>query len=309
MTGTIVVGAIESIRDITDKRQAQKEIQIKNEELQASFEQITATEEELRQNYDELREYEKVLRESEDRYRTVFENTGTATVLIEEDTVISIANGQFACMSGFAKEEIEGRMHWTDFVVPEDLERMLAQHRLRREAPGTALDHYEFRFIPRSGDIRNVFLTIGMIPGTKRTVASLLDITGHKQAIEEMTRMAREWQRTFDTTDDGIWILDKEQRILRSNRTAGRIFQRPCREFIGKYCWEIVHHSTMPIAGCPCQRARASLHRETMELQIGDRWFAIIVDPMLDAAGAYSGAVHIATDITDRKEAEASSGR
>jgi len=41
-----------------------------------------------------------------------------------------------------------------------------------------------------------------------------------------------------------------------------------------------------------------------MNLQIGERWFEIIVDPILDAAGQHAGAVHIVSDITERKRAE-----
>ena len=90
---------------------------------------------------------EEALKESEETYRTIFENTGTANVLIEEDTTISIANKEYEYLSGYCKQEIEGKKKWTEFVVQEDLERMLAQHQLRRQNQETALNHYEFRFI------------------------------------------------------------------------------------------------------------------------------------------------------------------
>ncbi len=144
-----VAGAIETITDITELKQAQKD-----------------------------------LVESENRYRTIFENTGTATVLLEENTIISIANAEFVRMSGYAKEEIEGKKRWTEFVIKEDLERMLAQHRLRRERSETALRHYEFRFITKTGETRNIFLTIDVISGTKKSVASLMDITPQVRAQE-----------------------------------------------------------------------------------------------------------------------------
>ncbi|MFA5222367.1 MAG: PAS domain S-box protein, partial [Methanoregula sp.] len=125
---------------------------------------------------------EEALRRSEETYRTVFENTGTAMVLIEEDTVISLANGEFARMSGYTRQEIVGKKKWTEFVVSEDLERMLAQHRLRRQNKQEALTKYEFRFRTKSGDIRNIYLIIDLIPGTTVSAASLLDITEPKKA-------------------------------------------------------------------------------------------------------------------------------
>lgn len=131
--------------------------------------------------------------ESEEKYRTVFENTGTSTVILEEDTVISLANSEFERLSGYSKDEIENKMKWTDFVIPEDLERMKKYHIARRKAGGKAPTEYEFRFIDKKGNTRNIFLKVGIIPGTKKSVASLIDITESKQAKERL-------EKTLDAT-------------------------------------------------------------------------------------------------------------
>jgi PAS domain S-box-containing protein len=125
-----------------------------------------------------------------------------------------------------------------------------------------------------------------------------------KRAEEAAARAAWEWQTTFDATNDAIWILDQDQRVLRSNKTAERYFQRQRGEMIGKHCWEITHGTEQPIPECPILRVKKSLQRETMELQEGLLWFQVTVDPILNAAGRYSGAVHIISDITGRKQAE-----
>jgi len=137
-----MIGAIESLVDITEIRQARDE-----------------------------------LKRNEEQYRTLFENTGSASVLIDENTTILLANAEFERLSGFSRLEIENKKSWTEFVVREDLDRMLAQHRMRREQPGAGLRTYDFRFIPKSGEIRYIRLTIDIIPGTKNTVASLVDLT------------------------------------------------------------------------------------------------------------------------------------
>ena len=63
---------------------------------------------------------------------------------------------------------------------------MRAQHVLRRERQEAVLNHYEFRFVTKSGATRKIFLTIDIIPGTKRSVASLLDITDKVAAREDL---------------------------------------------------------------------------------------------------------------------------
>ena len=69
---------------------------------------------------DNVRATNRRLRQSEARYRTVFETTGTATIIIEPDMTISLVNAEAERLSGYAKKEIEGRMKWIGFVAPED---------------------------------------------------------------------------------------------------------------------------------------------------------------------------------------------
>ncbi|MGQ9570705.1 MAG: PAS domain S-box protein [Thermodesulfovibrionales bacterium] len=51
---------------------------------------------------------EEALRASEEKYRVVFETTGTAIVIVEDD-IISMVNTEFEKLSGYPKEEVEGK--------------------------------------------------------------------------------------------------------------------------------------------------------------------------------------------------------
>ncbi len=110
---------------------------------------------------------EASIRESENRYRTVFESTGTAMVILKEDTTIGFANKEFFRMTGYTQKEIDQKRSWKEFIFKDDLEKMIEQHRLRREEPEKSLKQYEFRLITKSGDIRSILLTIDMLPGTE----------------------------------------------------------------------------------------------------------------------------------------------
>ncbi|MFA6240870.1 MAG: response regulator [Candidatus Hydrogenedentales bacterium] len=130
------------------------------------------------------------------------------------------------------------------------------------------------------------------------------ELAERRRAEEHAGRVGREWQATFDATNSAVWILDRDQRVVRSNKTSERIFHHSCKDLIGRHCYEIVHGSEGPVPECPVVRARESLQRESQELQIGDRWYQVIVDPILDADGQYAGAVHLVSDISDHKRTE-----
>ncbi|MFO8031634.1 MAG: PAS domain S-box protein, partial [Desulfohalobiaceae bacterium] len=109
---------------------------------------------------------EEALRQSESYYRTIFETSGSAMLIIEEDTTISLASSNFEELSGYSKHEIEGKKSWTEFVHPDDVEWMKENHYLRRRDSHAAPRNYEFRFLDHNGAVRHGYLTVGMIPDT-----------------------------------------------------------------------------------------------------------------------------------------------
>lgn len=52
---------------------------------------------------------EKRLQVAENFYRTIFETTGTATIIIEEDMTISLINSEFEALTGYSKDAWEGK--------------------------------------------------------------------------------------------------------------------------------------------------------------------------------------------------------
>jgi len=131
---------------------------------------------------------EKELKESEEKYRALFENTGTATMIIEEDRTISMVNTQGEKLSGYSKDEIENKMKWTDFVIPDDMEKMKKYYIFRGKAGEKSPTECEFSFIDRKGNVKDIFLKIGMIPNTKKSIISLMDITKHKISEERLKK-------------------------------------------------------------------------------------------------------------------------
>ncbi len=179
------------------------------------------------------------LKRSEDLYRTIFEITGAATIIIEQDTTISLSNSGFAKISGFSIEELEHKKSWTEFVVKEDLERMKQYHYGRRDDALYAPGVYEFRFITRYGEIRNCIVHVGVIPGTTRSVASVADIT-ERVVIEQTLRESENLYRTiFDNTGAATIIIAPDTTILLANTGWERLTGVPRNEQENKLSWTV----------------------------------------------------------------------
>jgi PAS domain S-box-containing protein len=248
---------------------------------------------------------EKIIRKGEERYKSYIDVTMQVGWTTNDEGKIVEDNPSFSKYTGRGYEEIKG-FGWIEDIHPDDRDR--TGQIWKKAVAEKSFYETEYRLRRYDGVYRN-FLARGMPllaenGNVQEWVGSCIDITERQRAEEEVAQVAREWQTTFDATNDSIWILDKDQRVLRSNSAAERIFGRPMEEFIGKHCWEIVHGTNQPIPECPILRMKHSLRRETMDLQIGDAWLEVAVDPILSADGQYAGAVHIVSNVTERKRAE-----
>ncbi len=136
----------------------------------------------------ELKESTKALLENEQKYRTIFENTGTSLFIVDDDTTILLINDEFVKLTGYSHKEVEGKMKWTDFNIGVDLEKMELLHIQRRIDPDNAPNNYEFTFNNKAGKQLTVLAHVAMIPGTKVSIAALLDITERKQAEIELIK-------------------------------------------------------------------------------------------------------------------------
>lgn len=181
----------------------------------------------------ERRRAEKALQESEDRYRTIFETTGCATCIIEEDMTISLVNTEFEKLSGCLKEEIEAKKNWIEFLEQKDVERLAGYHYLRRLDPGAAPRNYEFQFCTRTGQTRTMVMTVALIPGTYKSVCSLLDMTDRERAEKALRESDRRYRSLFEESRDGIYINTLDGKFIDGNQSMLDLFGYSREEMLG----------------------------------------------------------------------------
>ncbi|MDR3566836.1 MAG: PAS domain S-box protein [Syntrophobacteraceae bacterium] len=180
-----VVGSVCVARNLSEIKTALSALEAANNELQGQAKERQRTWE--------------ALKKSQSEYSTIFENTGNATVIVEEDSTITLANAEFARLCGCSKDEVEGKKRWTEFFMDENLAWMKEYHRLRRVDPHAAPRNYEASFKNGQGQSRDVYMTVAAIPHTNKSVISLLDITERKRAEESLRQSHVELeQRSYE---------------------------------------------------------------------------------------------------------------
>jgi len=188
----------------------------------------------------ERKQTEKALEKSEEICRTILQNTGTSIILIEEDMTISMANSQFFLNTGYQSQDIIGKIKWTDLIAPDEFKRMVGQHILRRKNQEKALPNYEFSYKSATGEIRDALINIRLVPGTEKSVASIIDITARRQA-EKQLKISEEKFRTLAESCSIAIMMHQGNCWIYANRKAMEMSGYTEQEIHGMHFWDFVH--------------------------------------------------------------------
>jgi PAS domain S-box-containing protein len=134
---------------------------------------------------------ERALQDSEEKYRTVVENSLSA-IFIHQGGLFQFVNQRFAEMLGYNSPKEIIRMPFWEIVHPED-RTMVKERGLMREKSEILPTRYIFRTVKKDGitvwvDMRATHATY---MGKSAVVGNLIDITQSKKAEEEIYNLSR----------------------------------------------------------------------------------------------------------------------
>lgn len=147
-----------------------------------------------------------------------------------------------------------------------------------------------------------------------KVVSVARDVTERRQA-EEALKRAMEFSRTvMDSVSDAVSIVDAgSYRILGANTAFLDKAGLSEQEALGRFCYELTHHSTEPCHEpfdiCPLKETVAtgkySKADHTHFTGTNEKYYTeVSTSPVFDESGKVVKVVHVARDITERKQME-----
>ncbi len=249
------------------------------------------------------KDIEKALQKSVDQYRSVFENTGTATIIIENDTTVSLANERFAALTGYSKEELEGKIQWPIFIAKEeDLEKMMRYHQSRRNSVADTPIEYEFTLKDKHGALKDVFLRVDMIAGSKASVASLLDITSLKTTRRYLVESTSRLSGILEVFEGFLYISSIDHKILFMNRKQKDAQVSQSEEMP---CHKRLYGFDSPCSWCDNAKVfQGQTVKYEFRNPLDGRWYYAVSSPVYQDEHTVSQKQTVIIDIHERKTAE-----
>lgn len=135
---------------------------------------------------------EMALRESDALYRTLFATTGAATMVLDEDLTLILVNDETVKLLGYDRDHLQGRRHLQDFVVGDQCVDLPVYFKHLHDAPRDSFGVRECSIVNARDQIRDVAIWARPIPGTQRSVVSMLDVTARNRTAARNLRWARQ---------------------------------------------------------------------------------------------------------------------
>ncbi|HUH65948.1 MAG TPA: PAS domain S-box protein [Syntrophales bacterium] len=176
-----VIGAVETLQDVTDRKQA-----------------------------------EKSLMESEEKYRLVVENAGEA-ICIGQGGMMRFVNREAMHIIGYPEKTLTSRP-FIDFIYPDDREAALSIYR-KRMAGKKNTPSFAYRVVADDGAVK--WLEVRATPiswgGRPALLNFMVDITERKRTEEKLRESVSLLTATLESTADGILVVDRDGRVSSFN--------------------------------------------------------------------------------------------
>jgi two-component system, cell cycle sensor histidine kinase and response regulator CckA len=153
------------------------------------------------------------LKASQERYRTVVENSLQGMGIVQDRRFI-FCNEAFAAMTGYSVEEVLSLPSSMELICPEDREDIGEREDNRLAGKTTALYH-QHRIIRKDGTIRWAQTCASRIEYNGRPAVQVasMDITELREAMAALRISESRFRLIAENVEDSFWIFDVEKGV------------------------------------------------------------------------------------------------
>ncbi|MDD2301894.1 MAG: PAS domain S-box protein, partial [Eubacteriales bacterium] len=183
----------------------------------------------------ERKNLHEALRQSEERFKQVAESAGEWIWEVDEDGLYTYSSPVVEKILGYKPDEVIGRMHFYDFFVPEEREK-LKKTALEAIAGKKALRG--FVNLNRHKNGSRVILETSGVPNLDEQGGLICyrgadtDITERWKAGEALRESEERYRQLVDNTDTGFVIVDDKGIVIEANEPYMRLIGAEKKEGI-----------------------------------------------------------------------------
>jgi len=257
----------------------------------------------------ERKQTEERLRESEERFRSIVENSHGGIGIVDDNFKIRYVNDQVSRILGYSKKELIGQ----DFrkLLPGESRSLVQDRYLRRQNGEDIPPQYEFELIRKDGRKIAVEMKAAIIQdsqGRVQTVAEILDVTDRRKAFEALRESEEKFRNLAEQLPNMVFINNKGRVVYANNKCREVMgyteeeFYSPDFDFLNLVAPQSVDMVTSAFKK-HTKGEEISPYEYTLVTKEGKRIEAIITTKLVKYDGD-TAILGIVTDITERKRVE-----
>jgi PAS domain S-box-containing protein len=302
------------IQDVTDCAALNHAVTLRQEELEAYVVQKNQDLADAAIRYKLEAEQRKQAEKGLRIFEQMVDSSHDAQAFVDADGVIVAVNRAYEKLSGMSAADVEGRQwpgflidYWGQEVFDQSL-KSRTEKALRSGDPGSFQEWRTFRTGKRK------YVQVNYTPCRKNgdvagVVVTLHDLTEFMETHERLDARQTLHQQILKTANEGILLMDAEQRITFANVKAGGLLGRRVEDLIGTLAFDYVHpeelkHTHAEIAnirsGKDVRYSSRLIHKTGREIRV-----LISASPVLTDQDQYNGTLAMLIDLTELKDTEA----
>ncbi len=248
---------------------------------------------------------EHELQASEERYRTIFENSAVAIMLSDENEKIISWNKYAEDLLGMTRDDLYNKPV-ESLYLPEEWKKIRAEN-IREKG---MQHHLETKILRKNNEPLDVDISLSVLKNNEGSITGAIgvikDISERVQAQEKLSYEHSLFQALLDNVPDSIYFKDENNRFILVNKAKAEHSNVSPEDMIGKTDYDFL----------PEHQARKTFENDNNIMKTGqpiidevekltgkdgsERWVSVTKIPRYSSEGKIIGTMGISRDVTKR---------